>query len=343
MDTLDIYTATDAQIMSSQPPAMTYDEVIEDSNVVEEDPVDLPIEDAESVVIESSSESEIEDPAEIPIDENSAEDATAQLAQLFIPFVANGKEIKIDSIEDARQLMQMGAGFNKKMAALKPHLKLIKMLEKNNLLDQDKLSHLIDISKNNPDAIGKLLAEGNIDPLNLTSGNTYTPNTYTVTDNELELDNVLADLQESAHYTQTLDVVVNKWDATSKQLLVSNPEIIRTIHDHVASGIFNQVTNAVERERVMGRLNGLSDLEAYKQVGDAMDAKGLFSKPVDKLKAALTSAPKQVSVDESKLKSRKLAASPTKSAPVSKMDMSTFNPLKMTDAEIMSVSIDKFL
>jgi hypothetical protein len=159
----------------------------------------------------------------------------------------------------------------------------------------------------------------------------------------LELDNVLTDLQESAHYTQTLDVVVNKWDATSKQLLVSNPEIIRTIHDHVASGIFNQVTNAVERERVMGRLNGLSDLEAYKQVGDAMDAKGLFSKPVDKLKAALTSAPKQVSVDESKLKSRKLAASPTKSAPVSKMDMSTFNPLKMTDAEIMSVSIDKFL
>jgi len=36
----------------------------------------------------------------------------------------------------------------------------------------------------------------------------------------------------------------------------------------------------VASDRVFGRLNGLSDLEAYKTVGDAMHAEGAFTKLV---------------------------------------------------------------
>lgn len=333
-------TASDEEIMRMyEPPVQSQessDELTNESSDEVTDVMETVSVDEVDVVDTETEESSVEDVSAEPLD------AAQQLEQLLAPFNAIGKEIKVDNIEDARRLMQMGAGFNKKMAALKPHLKLVKMLQNNGLLDESKLAHLIDVSKNNPNAIGKLLADSDIDPLNLDPSNEYTPNTYTVSDNEMELDNVLDDLKESPHYAQTLDVVVNKWDAQSKQLLISQPDIINTLHAQIASGIYQQVTKVMERERLLGRLNGLNDLHAYKQVGDMMDAKGLFEHQATQTKATPQINDK-VNADESKLKSRKLAASPTKSSPTAKKSLSDFNPLAMTDEEIMSMSLDKYL
>ena len=60
----------------------------------------------------------------------------------------------------------------------------------------------------------------------------------------------------------------------SKQILLENPVAIKVINDHVASGVYAQVQSIVEKERMLGRLEGLSDLEAYKQVGDVLAAQG---------------------------------------------------------------------
>lgn len=271
-------------------------------------------------------------------------EAQAQLDLLFAPLTANGKEMKIDNIDDARRLMQMGLGFNKKMAALKPHLKIVKMLENNGLLDESKLSFLIDVSKKDPKAISKLVADSNIDPLNLTEGNDYTPNTYTVSDSELELNSTLDSLKDSKHYGQLLDIVVNKWDGTSKQLLVSNPGVISILHDQMASGIYDKVMGEVDKQRALGRLSGLSDLEAYKTVGDEMDAKGLFkAAPAKQTTATPPTTTVKTTASESELKSRKLAASPTKSSPGKKKSMSDFNPLTATDDEIANMTLDKFM
>ena len=87
--------------------------------------------------------------------------------------------------------MQMGANYNKKMAALKPNLKLLKLLENNGLLSEEKLSFLIDLDKKNPDAITKLVKDSGLDPLEMdVSKSDYKPNTYTVHDREVELDSV---------------------------------------------------------------------------------------------------------------------------------------------------------
>lgn len=275
-------------------------------------------------------------------DDKTLADAKAQLDKIFAPFIANGKEIKIDNVDDAIRLMQMGAGFNKKMAALKPHLKIVKMLDSHGLLDEGKLNHLIDISKNNPDAISKLLADSKIDPLNLKPSTDYKPNSYTVDDSEIEFDNVIEDLKPSKHYAKTLEVIVDKWDKASSQILVSNPQVIRDIHDHVASGIYDLVSTEVDRQRALGRLTGLNDLQAYKLVGDQMDQAGAFAKAQETPKSNPTvSIPANASDD--KLKSRKLAASPTKSSPGKKVDVGGFNPLTATDEEIKNMSLDKFL
>jgi hypothetical protein len=268
---------------------------------------------------------------EVDIDYKSA------YAEVFKPFKANGKEMKVDSVDDVRQLMQMGANYNKKMAALKPNLKVIKMLESNDLLDAEKLSYLIDLHKKNPEAIHKLLKDSAIDPLDVDMDKelSYKPSNYTVTDSEIELDSVLSELKETPTYSTTIDIIGNKWDAKSRQVLIDNPNVIKIINDHVASGVYKNITDEVERMKVLGKLDGLSDIEAYKAVGDAMYA----PKGTNNINTS-TSQATNSSVDP-KLKDRKRAASSTKSV-VGKTDPN-FNPLSMSDEEFEKLASSKFI
>ena len=205
-------------------------------------------------------------------------DYEAAYKQLTAPFKANGREIQVQSVEDAVALMQMGANYNKKMAALKPNLKLMKLLENNGLLNEEKLSFLIDLEKKNPDAISKLIKDSGVDPLDLDASNAgaYKPTRHTVDDRELELDAVLDEIQETPSYTRTLDVVSNQWDASSKNVIANSPQVLKVINSHVQSGVFDLIVKEVEREKMFGRLSGLSDIEAYRQVGDAIQARGGF-------------------------------------------------------------------
>ena len=121
--------------------------------------------------------------------------------QVTAPFKANGATMQVKSPEDIVRLMQMGAGAQKQMAKLKPNLKLIKMLENNNLLDERRLNNLIDLSKNDSKAIAKLVKDSGVDPeeIDIENASTYQPNNYTVTDSEYELDQVL----DSIKHTET--------------------------------------------------------------------------------------------------------------------------------------------
>lgn len=275
--------------------------------------------------------------------EQDGNEYKTQLDRLFSPFVANGKELKVDNVDDAIRLMQMGAGFNKKMAALKPHLKTVKILENNGIKDEETLSFLIDVFKREPKAISKLLADSNIDPLNLAPSNDYTPNTYSVSDSELDLNSALDDLRDSKHFPQLLDVVVNKLDSKSRELLISSPDNFSVLHEQMANGIYDRVMSEVEIQRTLGKLKGLSDIEAYQMVGSQLHAKGAFNTAKVTPPVTDSAKPTNPSADESKLKSRKLAASPTKSSPGKKTAQVDFNPLTASDEEIMKMTIDKFL
>lgn len=52
--------------------------------------------------------------------------------------------MQVNSVDEAIQLMQMGANYTRKMQELQPHRKTLLMLENNGLLDEGKLSFLID-------------------------------------------------------------------------------------------------------------------------------------------------------------------------------------------------------
>jgi len=301
-----------------------------------------------STSIEKQSEQDISD-TDKAIKEVKDNEASVnyqeEYKKLTAPFKANGREMQIDNVDDARTLMQMGANYNKKMAALKPNLKIIKMLENNQLLDESKLSYLIDLSKNNPEAISKLIKDSGIDPLDIDTDNAknYVPDAYTVNDKEVELDAILDEIRDSSAFNTTASIIGNKWDESSKQVLVDNPSIIKIINDHVETGIYDKIAKVVESERTLGRLNGLSDIEAYKYVGDAINAKGGFNDLTNGTSSGTNNVKATNRVDSS-LKDKKRAASSTKGAAKksSKIDPD-FNPLALSDEEIAKVGIDKFI
>jgi len=285
-----------------------------------------------------------------PAKEEPKVDYEAEHKRLLAPFKANGREIQVKSVDDAIALMQMGANYNKKMAGLKPNLKLLKLLENNGLLSEDRIGFLIDVSKKDPTAISKLVKDSGIDPMDLDAekASAYKPTTRTVDDREIDLDNVLTDLEGSQAYTRTLEIVGTKWDAASKRTVADNPELMRVIHDHVDRGFYDLIAAELESERTFGRLKGLSDIEAYKQVGDAIHARGGFkhleNPGAKKTKAPVIVEPKPSKAEDDKLKDKRRAASSTKpAAPKSSGLPKDFNPLAMSDEEFSKHADSKFL
>lgn len=280
-----------------------------------------------------------EKPAEI--------DYKAEYERLLAPIKANGKEVQIKSIDDAIALAQMGMGYAKKMAALKPNMKLLKLLENNGLLSEEKIGFLIDLDKKNPGAINKLVKDSGIDPMDLSAENasTYKQTAYAVDDREIELDTVLDDIKDSSTYTRTLDVVGNKWDAASKRVVADSPQLVKVINTHIENGIYDLIAKEVDRERTFGRLNGLSDIEAYRQIGDRLNASGAFNHLVSQTNAPTQQAQKVIAapkVDDSKLIEKKRAASSTKATPVTNKT-ADFNPLALSDDEFNKIAESQYI
>lgn len=262
--------------------------------------------------------------------ESSDVDYESFYKALTAPFKANGKEMQVDNPEDAVRLMQMGANYNKKMSSLKPNLKLMKMLDNNGLLDEGKLSYLIDLEQKNPDAIKKLVQDAGIDTYDLEGDVDYKPKSYSVDDKELALDEALDEIKQTDTYAKTLNVVSKEWDASSKQIIADNPHLLTAINEQIGNGIYDQIAAEVEKDKMLGRLSGLSDIEAYRQVGDRLFSQGNFNQDTP----PTTESPeptKQTSPRAKQNAQRKRAAASPRSAPASQN--TSFNPLAMSDEE----------
>jgi hypothetical protein len=302
---------------------------------------------AQSDEVKSESQTEPEAP-ELNLAPEGKIDYEAEYKRLIAPFKANGREIQVKSAEDAIALMQMGANYNKKMAALKPNLKIMKLLENNGLMNEEKLSYLIDLDKKNPAAINKLVRESGIDLMDLDAekAGEYRPKIHVVDDREIDLDTVLDEIQDTPTYARTLDVVSQKWDGASKQAISQTPQLLKVINAHIESGIYDLISKEVESERVFGRLNGLSDIEAYRHVGDAIQARGGFNHLANGQEKPQASAPvivepKPKKVEDDRLKEKRRAASSTKPVAPTAV-IKDFNPLALSDEEFSKLADNRF-
>lgn len=318
-----------------------------DKAIVEEDKEDAESESTdviEEVKAEAVTDKVVVDKVEVTESVADTVNYKELYEKMTAPFKANGRDIAVKNVDDAISLMQMGANYNKKMAALKPNLKLMKLLENNNMLSEERIGFLIDLDKKNPGAINKLVKDSGIDPMDLNTDNAseYKPNTYTVDDREIELDTVLDEIQSTPTYNRTLEIVSKTWDGASKQVIAGSPQLLKVINDHVQSGIYDTIHKEVERERMFGRLDGLSDIDAYRKVGDAIQSRNGFAKVQQAPVKQVVVVPPKPKVDESKLRDKKRAASSTKPAASNQVNKD-FNPLSLSDEEFSKMVKEKYL
>lgn len=269
--------------------------------------------------------------------------------KITAPFQANGKQMQVDNPDDVIRLMQMGANYNRKMAAMKPHLKMLKTLENAGLLTEEKLNYLIDLDKKNPAAIAKLIQDSKVDPmdLDLTQGENYKAARHQADDREVELDEVIGEIKDSPSYAKTIKIVSGDWDAKSKQIVADNPQLLKLINTQVANGVYDLISTEVERERVFGRLDGMSSIEAYRQVGDAIEARGGFahlsSSQGQGQQTTSESSQVDTTVADAARKDKRKAAGPSKAASPKAAATEDYNPLGMSDEEYLKLHDPRLL
>lgn len=289
---------------------------------------ETPADDAESPTAASEELSEVdeEETTEGETDEESEEDneseesdetseeeepVTSDLDELYKPFKASGKEVQVTSVEEAKKLMSMGVDYANKLQGFKVHRKTIKTLEENKI-DADKLNLLIDAANGNKGAISKLIQDHEIDTMELDSeGSNYTPSDYSVSDATVEMDDVIDRIQSTASFSTTSDIVTNRWDEASKKVIFENPVHLETLNEHVSNGTYERVMKEVDRARMFGGLQNLTDLQAYQQVGTQMQKDGVFNNAPAPA-AVVSRKPKAKPVTNT---DKKLRASPSKGTP----------------------------
>lgn len=275
--------------------------------------------------------------------ENQQVDYKAFYERVMAPFKANGKTIELKSPEEVLQLMQMGANYTKKMQSIAPYRKTLLMLENNNLLNEDKLSFLIDLDKKNPEAIKKLLKDSNIDPLEIDTSiePAYKAGLNKVSDAEANFMSVLSDLKTQETGMATIRTINDTWDEQSKDLLWNDPSIMNTIHQQMNNGAYQLIVDEMERRKMLGQLSpSVPFLMAYQQVGNDLvrqkqrQAQSMQSVQNQSVQPQQPVAVKKQSTKPSVTNDRQARAAgitKTNSKPAKKF----INPLAMSDEEFL--------
>lgn len=325
-------------------------EVVEEVPTEEEVPevVETPIEEVvESEPVETEEQNEeVEEVTPTETNVPAQEDAPNYeelYKQLMKPFKANGQEITLKSPEELIRLAQMGAGYGKKMQQLQPVLRLAKSLEAKGLMNEEKLNYLIDLQDKRPEAIAKLFKESGIDPLdlNVDEADKYVPQNHQMSESQY---NFTSTLQEINNTQEGRDLVgsLNTWDDASINALVKNPSELRTLYEQKTAGIFDLVSNEVNRRRVLGYIPPeVSAYNAYVVVGREMASQHQKETPkvpeVNRTPRVLdtrAAIPKPILQNADKVK----VAAPTKSAVVKKPSES-INYISMSDEEFAKLNL----
>lgn len=261
--------------------------------------------------------------------------------KIMAPFKANGKMIDLKDPAEAIQLMQMGANYTRKLQELQPHRKMLMMLQNNGLLDENKLSFLIDLDKRNPEAIKKLVKEAGIDPLDIDTSiePAYQTGNHKVTDAEANFRQVLDEIGSTLDGKVTIQAINDGWDQASKEVLWKQPELIATMHNQREAGVYQIVVDEIQRQRTLGTLpTNVTFIDAYRIVGDKLLETDAFDhlpaiKQLKPQKPAVVVATRTANTKPAAVNGDKAsAASPSRSTP---RTATTVNPLSMSDEEFL--------
>lgn len=261
-------------------------------------------------------------------------------ARIFETFRANGREMKVKSVDEAIRLMQMGANYSQKQAANKKNLSYVKVLEQNGMLDHEKLAFAVDLMAGKPEAIGKLLKDSKIDVHDIDDDKVaaYRAESRAPSAATLDLDEVVAEIEGSAHFNRLVGEM-KTWDQQSQALLGNHPQSLKQLTEQMESGVYDKVMDEVNRQQVLGNLSGVPLMQAYNQIGQEMAQTGAFKAPAPKGPVTKLVTPGKKTSPASKAdEERRRAAAPSKGVTTATEETKKPDFLAMSDADFLKQS-----
>lgn len=276
----------EATIKASETPAATPAPATPTPPVVEtppaaETPPETPAPAATPVETPPSGETPPGTPETPPAGDESAKepDYKAIYEQLFgTPIRAAGQDITLHTVDEAKSLIQKGVGFHSKMNKIHGDLKYVEMLRNNGLLDESKLSLLIDVQAGKTGAIKKLLDSIKVDPLSLDSAeaSAYAPSDHRVTDEQVIFQSVVNDLSTSEAGRKVL-TDAQAWDQGAKAEIYRTPAVLQLLTEQKEMGRYDLIVAELNRAKVLGQMPpGETFLQSYTRVGQQMMQAGAF-------------------------------------------------------------------
>lgn len=242
-------------------------------------------------------------------------DAVDFYKKITAPFKADGKELQIRSPEDVIRLMQMGVNYSRRMQEMKPLRAQAEMLKAQGLDSAEKLNFMIEVMNGKPEAIQKLLKEKKIDPIDIdvTKETGYTPADHRVDPKTLAFKEAIETTLASEGGPELIRDINSSWDDVSKEALRDQPAIFQNLLDQKRSGVYGKIKKELDYQRTMGFLTDVPFVQAYHQVGEAMQKAGVFGPNLtQKPKNEVQSQGTQVPLDTGP---RKAAQKPVAPAP----------------------------
>lgn len=320
------------------------DPAVEPTQTTEPEPTEEPAKQGDEGKAKDTQAKPTKDAKTDPESQNVPDPQAFYNAIVGKPFKANGREISVQTPEEVIQLMQMGANYHEKMAALKPTRRIMKMLENEKLLDEQELGFLIDLHKKDPKAIAKLVQDSGIDLMefDVEQGAGYQSQHQAPPESQIELADTVQELQNNPGFKEVLTHVTTAWDAQSQDFIASNPGLLRVLDAQKASGNFDIIANEVQRLRTFGQLNGMISLQAHAAVENQLMQQGKLKMPATQpattpnVEVPAKAAPKKETVA-----AKKAAAAPRQTVqgkPTTKAD----NLFSLSDEEFAKIDPTQF-
>jgi len=298
----------EAQVDDNSDEEETIDE--EESEVDDDDDDEEEENNSEEQLDESEEEDNPDEDPEETDDVDSAEESKDDAFDfskipddVMLPeeIAVNGVKVKA-TLKELKEGFKKGMNYTQKMQELAPHRKSIEAMTENGIT-QDDINLLIEARKGNKEAIAKLVADSELDALELEpeKAKDYKPNNYIGETEDFAMEEVKTMINSDTENYDRVKEVINTIPDDLYEVVSTDPNLLNALYTDVKNGTYDKVMPEVIKQRTLGN-SGISTLQLYSEVFHSMqeEAKKAPSVPDVKEKTVIAKKRKNASMTKTK-------------------------------------------
>ena len=200
---------------------------------------------------EASEETGSEEQDSIPKSEEY--DFSAIPRDKIMPFDINVNGMKVRAtMEELEAGFKKGMNYTQKMQEIAPHRQDMNLMTEHGL-STDDLNLLIEAKKGNKEALGKLIANAKVDPLELDAeaAQDYTPENYAKEVPNVEMEQVKNEILADGDFAPAVENALQSMPEDMYQMVSSDARGMNSLYNDMKSGMYDKVMPEVMKQQAL--------------------------------------------------------------------------------------------